>query len=45
MAFLTSGTLYDERSYPPPGERKLSDLTRKIAARASIEMFWPWHPI
>jgi hypothetical protein len=45
MAFLTSGKLYDERSYPPPGERTFADLTRKIAARTSIEMVWPWRPI
>jgi hypothetical protein len=45
MVFLTSGKLHDERSYPPPGERKLTDLTRKIAARASVEMVWRWRPI
>jgi hypothetical protein len=44
MAFLTSGKLHDERSYPPPGERKITDLTRKIAARASVEMVWTWRP-
>jgi hypothetical protein len=45
LAFLTSGALHDERSYPGPGERKITDLLRKIAARASVEMVWAWKPI